>query len=296
MLIRVLEVHFDWSLESAYRAVFGLYALFALLKVGSSLVMSSRSEISHEPPVPAASGDSEATPSAGEEQPPQESEGRDVDAERRPLLSTPPAPRPSPAHSTISLILLLAPLFALDSFASSMIPSSFISYYLRLQFNASLPVISSLLSTGAVLSGVSSLAAGPLSRRVGLVKAMVIPHLPAQIFTISIGSWAKTSLGWTVGLFVARYCTASMDTPARSAFLAAVLPKQSRTKVMGVVNVAKTLTASVGPVRICLVCFAVYVECRLIRRPNVSECLRLARKSRHFEPGVHIDRSAEDRL
>jgi hypothetical protein len=252
VLVRQLQVQLDWDTESAYRAVFVLYALFAFLKVAASLAMSSRSEVSHESVPSAASGDAGATPSAAVDHPPQDPEGQDVDAERRPLLASSSAPRPPPAHSTFSLILLLAPLFAVDSFASSLIPSSFISYYLHLQFHAPLTIISSLLSSGAVLSGLSSFAAGPLTKRLGLVKAMVVPHLPAQIFTISIGSWAQTSLAWTVGLFVARYCTASMDSPARNAFLAAVLPKRTRTKVMGVVNVAKTMASSVGPVRLVL--------------------------------------------
>jgi hypothetical protein len=241
MLVRMLETRFNWETEAAYRAVFALYALLAFFKIVTSLAMSSISELSREDVTESRGSEATAaTPSAAT---------ADETAERQPLLDRTETPPARPVRSALSLMLVLAPLFGLDAFASSLMPSSFISYYLRLQFLAPLTLISSLLSTGSILSGMSSLVSGSLSRRVGLVNTMVFTHLPAQIFTISIGSWARTSLGWTIGLLIARYCTASMDTPARNAFLAALLPKETRTKVMGVVNVTKTLAASVGPVR-----------------------------------------------
>lgn len=50
-----------------------------------------------------------------------------------------------------------------------------------------------------------------------------------------------------VALVIARACTQSMDTAPRSAFIAAIVLPEERTVTMGVVNVVKTLSQSLGP-------------------------------------------------
>lgn len=69
--------------------------------------------------------------------------------------------------------------------------------------------------------------------------------MPAQLLTISLAFAPTLSVALT--LFLARACIASMDTSVRGAFLSAIIPKASRTRFLGIINVCKTLASAPGP-------------------------------------------------
>jgi hypothetical protein len=52
---------------------------------------------------------------------------------------------------------------------------------------------------------------------------------------------------WAIFLLIARYTLATVDQAPRSAFLSAAVLPEERTAVMVVVNVAKSLSQSAGP-------------------------------------------------
>lgn len=68
--------------------------------------------------------------------------------------------------------------------------------------------------------------------------------MPAQLLTIGFG-FAPT-LSVALILLWARFSIASMDTSVRSAFLAAIVPQLHRTRFLGIINVSKTLSNSLG--------------------------------------------------
>src|ERR1700743_3353776 len=74
---------------------------------------------------------------------------------------------------------------------------------------------------------------------------MVFTHLPSAIFLALIG--VPNSLPWAMIFLILRSCTQSMDVAPRSAFLAAVILPHERTAVMGLFNVVKTSSSSLGP-------------------------------------------------
>jgi sugar phosphate permease len=74
---------------------------------------------------------------------------------------------------------------------------------------------------------------------------MVFTHLPSAICLAMIS--IPNSLPLALTFLVLRACSQQMDVAPRSAFLAAVLPKDKRTAIMGSVNVVKTTTQSLGP-------------------------------------------------
>jgi len=76
---------------------------------------------------------------------------------------------------------------------------------------------------------------------------MVFTHLPSAIFLLLIPLPSSSQLGLTVFFLIARYTLATMDQAPRSAFLSATVLPEERTAVMGVVNVAKSLSQSGGP-------------------------------------------------
>lgn len=77
------------------------------------------------------------------------------------------------------------------------------------------------------------------------IKTMVFTHLPSSVFLSLIPAFPDVRLSL---LFLwLRSSTASMDVAPRAAFLAAVIKPSERTAIMGVINVCKTVGASLGP-------------------------------------------------
>lgn len=74
---------------------------------------------------------------------------------------------------------------------------------------------------------------------------MVFTHLPSAICLSLIS--VPGSLPLALTFLVLRACSQNMDVAPRSAFLAAALPADKRTAIMGAVNVVKTTSQSLGP-------------------------------------------------
>lgn len=74
---------------------------------------------------------------------------------------------------------------------------------------------------------------------------MVFTHLPSAVCLSLIS--VPSSLPLALMFLILRSCSQSMDVAPRSAFLAAALPADKRTAIMGAVNVVKTTTQSLGP-------------------------------------------------
>lgn len=74
---------------------------------------------------------------------------------------------------------------------------------------------------------------------------MVFTHLPSAICLALIPVPSILPLALT--FLILRACSQTMDVAPRSAFLAAALPPDRRTAIMGSINVVKTCAQSLGP-------------------------------------------------
>lgn len=74
---------------------------------------------------------------------------------------------------------------------------------------------------------------------------MVFTHLPSAVCLSLIS--VPNNLPLALTFLILRACSQSMDVAPRSAFLAAALPSDKRTAIMGAVNVVKTTSQSLGP-------------------------------------------------
>ncbi|GAA5862273.1 hypothetical protein JCM1840_001703 [Sporobolomyces johnsonii] len=244
------------STHNAYRFVFLVYAVIAAIKIVLSLCLSKYTELNH-PPFPKPGFVASDSPA------PSDNDDYDDDlAERRPLIDrteslTPRAnggvpkfdsPKDStdqPATLPVLRLLFVCFLFSIDSFASSLIPASYVSYYFKEIYHASLSLITRVLASSALGAVFTSLLAGALAKRIGLVLAMTVTHIPAQVLT---GAMAfAPNLASVITLYIARTCISSMDSSVRSALLSAMVPKTARTRFLGIVDVSRTLAAAPGP-------------------------------------------------
>lgn len=74
---------------------------------------------------------------------------------------------------------------------------------------------------------------------------MVFTHLPSAICLALIP--VPNALPAALAFLILRACTQNMDVAPRTAFLAAALPPEKRTAIMGAINVVKTCSQSFGP-------------------------------------------------
>ncbi|KAJ5722983.1 hypothetical protein N7488_001018 [Penicillium malachiteum] len=160
-----------------------------------------------------------------------------------------------------SLVIRLFILFGLDSFASGLaslyvlspasvgflltLPRSWMAYFFKRKFNLPEGELGSIFFITSSIAAASMLLASSIAKRIGNVKTMVFTHLPSTICLTLIP--VPNNLPAALTFLVLRACSQNMDVAPRGAFLAAALPSDKRTAIMGSVNVVKTTAQSLGP-------------------------------------------------
>lgn len=242
----------SWNRESAYRAVFLIYAALGVTKLVLTFLLSPATEV-EQPKSEAQEADFELE------------EGLLPDDERDGLESAGIAlphkhtsgtatlnyirsffPTISPASRSIVYQLML--LFTLDSFASGMASPSWLTYFFTTVHSLQPSVLGTLFLVTNILATLSNLAALPIARRLGPLRTMVFTHLPSAIFLafIPIPPAGKVGTWLAMALLTLRACTQSMDQAPRQAFLSAAVLPSERTAVLGWVNIGKTLAQAGG--------------------------------------------------
>ena len=140
----------------------------------------------------------------------------------------------------------LAALFALDAFAGSFIVASFLAFWFGRQFSADTELIGLVFFGVGLLQAASSIAAGWLGERIGLLNTMVFTHLPSNVLLMLIP--LAPTLGLAVGLLLARSALSQMDVPARQGYVAALVDPPERTAAAGYTNAARHIVRPAGPV------------------------------------------------
>lgn len=246
-IVEELKTVNGWPEKRAYRMIFGIYTFLGILKLVLSLMLSDACE-----PMPEIE-----ERHANVELDTVEAEGLLSDDESDTAISsnrkpdTTPAIRkksiwPSISPSSRSILFKLCLLFAVDCFASGLVPQSWITYFFTRKFSLREGQLGTLFFVANILSSVSMLVASSISKRIGLIKTMVFTHLPSAIF-LALIPLPNNVIPAMAYLFL-RSSMQSMDQAPRQAFLAAAVLPSERTAVMGVVNVVKTLSQSGGPV------------------------------------------------
>jgi len=142
-------------------------------------------------------------------------------------------------------VLILAALFSLDAFGGGFLVQSLLALWLVRSFDLSLATTGSLFFCWGLLAAVSQLAAPPLSRRIGLIGTMVFTHIPANLSLIAAAFAPST--GWALGLLSLRALLSSMDVPARTSFVMAVVTPAERSAAAAVTNIPRSLAAAASP-------------------------------------------------
>jgi MFS family permease len=139
----------------------------------------------------------------------------------------------------------LAGLFALDAFAGGFIVGSFIVFWFGRQFGADAELMGLVFFGVGLLQAASSIAAGWLGERIGLLNTMVFSHLPSNVLLMLIP--LAPTLIVAIALLLARSVLSQMDVPARQAYVASLVDPAERTAAAGYTNAARHLVRPFGP-------------------------------------------------
>jgi MFS family permease len=152
---------------------------------------------------------------------------------------------PQPLGPSRGIVVRLAALFCIDSFAGGLLVNSMLALWLFERFGLSLAAAGQFFFCSGLLMTASQLLAPVLARRVGLVNTMVFTHIPASLFLIAAS--VAPSLPLALACLLVRSALSSMDVPARNAFVMAVVTPPERAAAASFTAVPRSLASALGP-------------------------------------------------
>ena len=153
--------------------------------------------------------------------------------------------RSVPLGPSKGIVLRLAALFSLDAFAGGFAVQSLLALWLYLRFDLSVEAAGTIFFWTGILAAASFLAAPAIARRIGLINTMVFTHLPANVFCVLAA--LMPTLPLAVLFLCLRAALSSMDVPARSSYVMAVVSPEERPAAASLAAVPRSLAAAVSP-------------------------------------------------
>lgn len=144
------------------------------------------------------------------------------------------------------LALTLCVFFGIDSLAYGFMPNSWLVEYMLRTFHSSSTFVGAFFFVSTFISALTSFPSAYFSDYVGPVAAISITKLGAGLFGALVPTarqeWGAMAFVWLRSLFD------TMDVVPRQVFLTTIIDETERTKILGLINVTKTLARAGGPV------------------------------------------------
>lgn len=155
------------------------------------------------------------------------------------------APPPQPLGESKGIVVRLALLFSLDSFAGGLAINALMALWFFQRFDLSLLAAGSFFFWAGLLSAASQLIAPKVAERIGLVNTMVFTHIPASICLI-VAAFVP-SLEVAFALLFLRALLSQMDVPVRSTFVMEVVTPRERAAAASFTAVPRSLASAISP-------------------------------------------------
>lgn len=152
---------------------------------------------------------------------------------------------PQPLGESKGIVVRLALLFSLDSFAGGLAINALMALWFFQRFDLSLLAAGNFFFWAGLLSAVSQLIAPKVAERIGLVNTMVFTHIPASLCLIVAAFVPSLELAFAL-LFV-RALLSQMDVPVRSAFVMEVVTPAERAAAASFTAVPRSLASAISP-------------------------------------------------
>ncbi len=154
-------------------------------------------------------------------------------------------PAPTPLGPSRPVVIKLAALFSVDSFAGGLVVNALLALWLLRRFDLSLAQTGQFFWWSGLLGALSQLAAPHLARRIGLIPTMVYTHIPASLCLIAAACVPQRDLA--LGLLLVRALLSQMDVPARGAFVMAAVTPGERAAAASFTAVPRSLASALSP-------------------------------------------------
>ena len=162
-----------------------------------------------------------------------------------PALEAQTHEQPVPLGKSRRIVYTLAALFSIDSFAGGFAVQSLLALWLLQRFDLSVAAAGNIFFWTGLLTAFSHLAAARVAARFGLINTMVFTHLPANVFLILVPFMPTLELA-LLFLFL-RSALSSMDVPARTSYVMAVVSPGERPAAASVTAVPRSLASAISP-------------------------------------------------
>ncbi|RPJ48745.1 MAG: MFS transporter [Betaproteobacteria bacterium] len=153
--------------------------------------------------------------------------------------------QPVPLGKSRRIVYTLAALFSIDAFAGGFAVQSLLALWLFQRFELSVTAAGTIFFWTGLLTAFSHLAAARVAARFGLINTMVFTHLPANVFLILVPLMPTLELA-LLFLFL-RSALSSMDVPARTSYVMAVVSPGERPAAASVTAVPRSLASALSP-------------------------------------------------
>ena len=164
---------------------------------------------------------------------------------RAPLRADEASAPAAPLGPSRAVVVRLAALFSLDSFASGLVVNALLSLWLFERYGLSLAQAGQFFFWAGLLSATSQLAAPAVARRIGLLNTMVFTHIPANV-CLALAAFAP-SMPIALALLLTRSALSQMDVPPRTAYVMAIVTPAERAAAASFTAVPRSLAAAVSP-------------------------------------------------
>ena len=142
-------------------------------------------------------------------------------------------------------VLKLTSLFSIDAFGGGFIVKTLLTTWFFLRFNVQLISLALIFSFADIITAISIFLAPILAKRIGLLKTMVITHIPSNVFLILV-PLAPTLLYAVIFLFL-RQSISQMDVPTRQSYVNAIIEAEDRASTAAITNTVRTISSSISP-------------------------------------------------
>lgn len=152
---------------------------------------------------------------------------------------------PQPLGASRGVVVRLAMLFSVDSFAGGLAINALMALWFFQRFDLSLAAAGHFFFWAGLLSAASQLIAPKVAQRIGLVNTMVFTHIPASVCLIAAAFVPNLELAF--GLLFLRALLSQMDVPVRSAFVMEVVTPAERAAAASFTAVPRSLASAISP-------------------------------------------------
>jgi len=149
------------------------------------------------------------------------------------------------ASAQLRALTPLSALFAIDALGGGLVANAVIAYWLHVRFGAGASVLGPAFAGIALLQAASYEVSGRLANRIGLIRTMVVTHVPSNLFLLLVP--LSPSLPWAIAVLLARFSLSQMDVPARQAFVVSIVPPAERAGAVAFTGLVRGLGQAAGP-------------------------------------------------